>query len=359
MIEIIPNWHPIWVHFTIGLLIAGAVFYALAWIGKSHGWAQQALTAARWNLLGGTVFAVMALISGLLAAGSVAHDAAGHANMLLHRNWALATTGIFIVAGIWLWLQNRKAGAQPILLLLVLLMAGAGAVGVTGYKGAANVYEHGLGVQRLPDVAAHDHAAHAHTQDNHEAVESTEDSTHQHGEHPHAEQNAVPVDTNPPASGHDHSTHQHSHDHSPALPQSKQTTEPATAAFTVYKNPHCECCGLWVKHMQNSGFQLAVQETGDMNEIKKNLGVPAEQQSCHTTLWQKGAEQYVFEGHVPAAIIQRFLHEKPKNAKGLLVPGMPVGSPGMENGDQYTPYDVLLLKKDGSTEVYVHVAGGG
>ncbi len=125
--------------------------------------------------------------------------------------------------------------------------------------------------------------------------------------------------------------------------------------FVVYKTPTCECCSRWVDHMAAAGFELGVEEMKDLSGIKGMFDLKPPQQSCHTAVWQEGKTRYVFEGHVPAQLIRKFLQEKPENALGLLVPGMPVGSPGMEYGDKHMPYDVLLLKKDGSTMVYAHI----
>lgn len=197
MIEIVPNWHPIWVHFTIGLLIIGTLFYALAFAGKT--WSYQALSAARWNLIAGVLFAAVSLVSGYLAADSVPHDNAGHANLLQHRNWAWIAASIFTIAVIWLAIQWRKPESKTSLPVLLLLLAASAALGVTGFKGGANVFEHGLGVQRLPDPGAHDHSAHGHDQakpDGHEHPETnqpagpeekTEGETHDEDVHIHSD----------------------------------------------------------------------------------------------------------------------------------------------------------------------------
>ncbi|HEX7028718.1 MAG TPA: DUF411 domain-containing protein [Gammaproteobacteria bacterium] len=134
---------------------------------------------------------------------------------------------------------------------------------------------------------------------------------------------------------------------------------PALAAFTVYKDPNCGCCSLWIKHMESAGFQLEGKNVDDVSPVKREFGIGLSHRSCHTAVWDDGEARYVFEGHVPAPLVQRFLNERPENGLGLLVPGMPVGSPGMEHGDMRMPYDVLLLRKDGSTEVYAHIAGNG
>ena len=116
--------------------------------------------------------------------------------------------------------------------------------------------------------------------------------------------------------------------------------------MTVWKSPWCGCCGDWVAHMRAAGFEVRVQEVEDLTAVKRMAAVPDALQSCHTAR----VEGYTVEGHVPAADVLRLLEERPE-ARGLVVPGMPSGSPGMENG-QRDPYDVLLLGRDGGTEVY-------
>jgi hypothetical protein len=123
----------------------------------------------------------------------------------------------------------------------------------------------------------------------------------------------------------------------------------AAPTLTVYKNASCGCCGKWVEHMQQHGFELTVHEVDNMSPVKERVGLPYGMGSCHTT--EVGG--YFVEGHVPAAEVARLLKERPK-AKGLTVPGMPIGSPGMEQGDKQQPYDVLLVNEDGSTSVYAH-----
>ncbi len=123
----------------------------------------------------------------------------------------------------------------------------------------------------------------------------------------------------------------------------------AGSAVEVWKDPDCGCCKDWVKHLQSNGFVVRVHDTGN-NAARTRLGVPAKLGSCHTAL----VGGYAIEGHVPAREIQRLLKEKPA-AIGLTVPGMPVGSPGMDDavyGGRRDPYDVLLIAKDGSTRVF-------
>jgi hypothetical protein len=125
------------------------------------------------------------------------------------------------------------------------------------------------------------------------------------------------------------------------------------ATLDVFKSPTCTCCEKWISHLQSSGFETTIHHPADLNAIKTAHGLAPRYQSCHTAISSDG---YVFEGHVPAVVIQRFLAEKPVNAIGLAVPGMPMGSPGMEMGDHFTPYDVLLLTADGGSRVYAHMA---
>ena len=122
----------------------------------------------------------------------------------------------------------------------------------------------------------------------------------------------------------------------------------------VWKDPNCGCCHLWVEHLQASGFKVEVRNVGN-TAARKRLGMPESLGSCHTAT----VGGYVIEGHVPAADIHRLLKERP-TALGLAVPGMPVGSPGMD-GPEYKgrkdAYDVLLVKKDGSTQSYQRYPG--
>lgn len=125
------------------------------------------------------------------------------------------------------------------------------------------------------------------------------------------------------------------------------------AALTVYKTPTCGCCGKWVDHVEAAGFDVSVTEMNDLSAIKRANGIAPTHQSCHTAVADEGG--YVFEGHVPAEQIEAFLSDPPDGARGLVVPAMPVGSPGMEYEDYLTPYDVLLLNEDGSYDVYAHI----
>jgi hypothetical protein len=136
-----------------------------------------------------------------------------------------------------------------------------------------------------------------------------------------------------------------------AAPFNSVAEEPALPTLVVYKNETCGCCNLWVEHVKAAGFKVEVRDVDNMQSIKEEVGIPAGKGSCHTA---RLGRRFFVEGHVPAEDIKRFLKEQP-NARGLTVPGMPVGSPGMEVASgKVQPYDVLLVAKDGKTSVYAH-----
>jgi hypothetical protein len=120
----------------------------------------------------------------------------------------------------------------------------------------------------------------------------------------------------------------------------------ARPPLTVYKDPSCGCCKKWVEHMQASGFTVTAHDDSDMDALKDHYGVPSGVRSCHTAL----VGSYVIEGHVPASDVDRLLKEQPK-AAGLAVPGMVVGSPGMEGG-MAKPYAVVAFQKTGATTTF-------
>lgn len=116
----------------------------------------------------------------------------------------------------------------------------------------------------------------------------------------------------------------------------------------VYKNPGCGCCKDWIAHLQQNGFFVLAHDVPDTAPYRARFGVPKDLASCHTGV----IEGYALEGHVPASEIQRLLAERP-NARGLSVPGMPVGTPGMEvEGSRRDAFDVVLFADDGSRKIY-------
>lgn len=128
-----------------------------------------------------------------------------------------------------------------------------------------------------------------------------------------------------------------------------RASAPALPPLTVYKSASCGCCRNWVQHMRGAGFTVRVVDTEDLDRVKGELGVPGSLQSCHTGV--VGA--YLVEGHVPAADVKRLLTAKPA-VRGLAVPGMPVGAPGMEQGDprDYDRYDVIAFTATARTSVF-------
>lgn len=127
------------------------------------------------------------------------------------------------------------------------------------------------------------------------------------------------------------------------------TSEVGSPVIEVWKSTTCECCGNWVKHLEANGFTVKVNAASPsmLDQLKKEAGIGDKLASCHTAK----IDGYVIEGHVPAADIKRLVAEKP-DAIGLTVPGMVAGSPGMEQGGKSDPYKVLLVKKDGTTEIF-------
>jgi hypothetical protein len=122
---------------------------------------------------------------------------------------------------------------------------------------------------------------------------------------------------------------------------------------TISKDPNCGCCGAWGEHLARAGFPISVVDVADMDAVKRRLGVPGDLQSCHTAEVGK----YVLEGHVPASAVVRLLAESP-NIRGLAVPGMPVGSPGMEvKGMAPDTYVVSAFMADGTYSDFMKFTG--
>ena len=192
MIEIIPNWHPVFVHFTVALLLLSVILYLLARLPLSASLRGEWQVVARWSLWFGAVFAVVTAITGWLAYNSVEHDDISHVAMTEHRDWALTTLALFVLVALWsLWgrLANREpsqgaAGA----VFLAVLAAGGILLASTAWHGAELVFRHGLGVMSLPNMGAGDAGRETGRNDNQSPADS-------------------PAPVKPPA--HDHSTHKH------------------------------------------------------------------------------------------------------------------------------------------------------
>ena len=120
----------------------------------------------------------------------------------------------------------------------------------------------------------------------------------------------------------------------------------------VHKTPTCGCCKKWVDHMEENGFSITTEDHQSLTMIKDDLQIQPKFRSCHTGVSQEG---YFFEGHVPGKYVAQFLSESNPGAIGLSVPGMPLGSPGMEVDNRFTPYDVLIHFQDGTSKVYAEI----
>jgi hypothetical protein len=121
----------------------------------------------------------------------------------------------------------------------------------------------------------------------------------------------------------------------------------AAQTIEVVKSPYCGCCGQWVEYLRAEGFEVKVVEAEDVTPAAAQAGVPDDLRSCHTAT----IAGYAVEGHVPAADIRRLLAERP-DAAGIAVPGMPIGSPGMEQGNRKQAYQTMLFARDGRRRVF-------
>ncbi len=182
MIEIIPNWHPVFVHFTVGLLSVAILLSVITQFMPTGKLREQWQLVAQWNLWIGAGFTVLTVLAGVAAYNSVAHDTPSHEAMTEHRNWALATAALFIVIAIWS-MQRAKAGLGMSTVLLVALLVSGGLLASTAWLGGEAVYRYGIGVMSLPktDSHDHDHGTENVGGDGHGHAES------QTGDHPHNE----------------------------------------------------------------------------------------------------------------------------------------------------------------------------
>ncbi len=121
----------------------------------------------------------------------------------------------------------------------------------------------------------------------------------------------------------------------------------------VFKSPTCGCCNSWISHMKSNGFRVKVINKTNMAAVKNQYGIDGYLQSCHTAV--DVASGYVFEGHIPAGAIKQFLSKSPEDSKGLTVPGMPVGSPGMEMGSRFNPYQIIKINKIQPHSLFMNV----
>jgi uncharacterized membrane protein len=156
MFEIIPNWHPILVHFTIALLAFATLLFGVAVISRGSRWSASIEAAANWNLWLGAAVTALTVAAGLQAAGSVTHDESAHLAMENHKFWALGTAALFGLLALWNGVRVRRAGPVGLVFVALLAVAAVGLAG-TGLRGADLVFRHGVGVLALPQPTADGH----------------------------------------------------------------------------------------------------------------------------------------------------------------------------------------------------------
>lgn len=190
MIELIPNWHPVFVHFTVALLSLAVVLHLLTLLPLPAALRTDWKAVARWLLWLGALFAIATALTGWWAYNSVEHDDVSHAAMTEHRNWALLTLGVFVLIAlwsIWAYLKNRQGSKGMVNALFTLvLLAGGFLLSSTAWHGAELVYRYGLGVMSMPNSAKPAEGGHAHADgDTHSATPATRPSSHDHSTHRH------------------------------------------------------------------------------------------------------------------------------------------------------------------------------
>lgn len=185
-LEIIPNWHPMLVHFTVALFSVSALLYLAGFVLKK----PNLLLVARWNLWIGALATIATVWAGFDAYNSIAHDGPLHAAMTDHKNWALGTASIFGLIALWSAFKHRRSTTvSPIFVIIIL--AAAGMLGITGYKGGEVVYRHGGGVMRMPVISgdgghgSHAHGGEATSSDGHHGASSVTPEMDDHEGHPH------------------------------------------------------------------------------------------------------------------------------------------------------------------------------
>jgi len=155
MFEILPNWHPVFVHFSVALLTVSVVFHVLAKLLRDGRVRNEMTVVADWSLWLGAFFTVVTVVAGWFAYNSVTHDEPSHAAMTVHRNWGLATLAAFLILAAWsAWNHWRKKARASIVFVVLLAAAGAVLAG-TAWRGGELVYRHGLGVLSMPVTEMH------------------------------------------------------------------------------------------------------------------------------------------------------------------------------------------------------------
>lgn len=196
--EIIPNWHPIFVHFTVALLAVSVGLYVACQFMNDGDIKNQCHIVARWNLWLGSAFTVVTVLTGWYAYNTVAHDTPSHLAMTDHRNWALVTASVFIILTAWSIWQYRKNNTVNYALVISLVVASL-LLGSTAWRGGELVYRYGLGVMSLPVIKA--------------AAEDGHDHEHNVSEEKVIENDSIKSDVEMPDSKADDGHDGHTHDH--------------------------------------------------------------------------------------------------------------------------------------------------
>ena len=208
MFEIIPNWHPMFVHFSIALLSMSTVFFVALKIMSNHPIQEQLRVLAYWNLWLGTGFAIATAIAGWFAYNSVAHDTPSHEAMTEHRNWALVTLAVFILMSIWSVKQYKNIKNVSITFTFIMVM-GFVLLASAGWRGSEAVYRYGLGVMSMPKVDGDGHA-HEHSNSSIKALINEKGILNAHDsiEHAHPNQEINSLDINN-VKNDSHDSHKH------------------------------------------------------------------------------------------------------------------------------------------------------
>ena len=230
MVEILPNWHPILVHFTVALLTLACLLHIAVLLVNGTQLKTELALVAQWNLWIGALITIVTVGAGWYAYNTVNHDNPSHLMMIQHRNIAMVTFAIFLALSSWSFIRYRKGVAISGLLTFLLILA-TGSLATTAWYGGEIVYRHGLGVMSLPSADKHHHAdGHDHDHSGDEHAHSGDDDGHDHDhssiEHDHGGEDmaashesiehthesldsAAPIDENMPHDHNDHSEHPH------------------------------------------------------------------------------------------------------------------------------------------------------
>ena len=259
MIEIIPNWHPIFVHFSVGLLLIAALFHIAVMLAGDGALKQAFIQVANWNLWAGTAISAVTVVAGWFAYNSVNHDTPSHLAMIEHRNLALVTFAVYLAVCLWSAMAAKKHA--PIKWPLVIAVCVAGGLLVsTAWHGGELVYRHGLGVMSLPNPDAHVHG---------------EGGDH---EHDHGHEDA----SQPQSPGHAHDDgHEHSHEHDATAASGSGDAE-QSGAIQAESTGHSHDDGHAHGHDQTDGETLEGEAAPQTSAMESKPDTSAESTSTHS-----------------------------------------------------------------------------